>query len=74
MKKIKAENPLLMKEINVLNPMTYINGALFVIVFGIIVALGSKGTSLVDSRLPGNTTPNIPGYQQPVVGSGFRVV
>ena len=74
MKKIKGENPLLMKEINVLDPSTYINGILFVVAFGVIVALGSKATSIVDNKLPGNTTPNVPGYQQPIVGSGFTVV
>ncbi|HYE68646.1 MAG TPA: hypothetical protein VEA58_08540 [Anaerovoracaceae bacterium] len=73
--KPKAENPLLMKSVNLFDISTWISGILFVVMFGIVVAMGSKVLSVIDNKVPGNQTPSgIPGYQAPVVGSGFPVV
>ncbi len=74
MPKPKFENPLTMTTGSVFDISKWLGGILFVVMFGMIVAMGTKVLSVLDNKLPGNQTPNIPGYQQPIVGGGFPVV
>ena len=63
----QIKNPLTEKGGSIFDPGLWLGGILWVIMFGMIVAMGTKALSVIDSKLPGSQT-----YQQPAApGSGL---
>jgi hypothetical protein len=70
---LKAESPVTMSG-SVLDLSNWIGGILWVVMFGMIVAIGTKVLNRVDSVVPGNQTPGMSPYIQPSVGSGLNIL
>lgn len=70
----QIKNPLTTSSGNLLDVGLWLGGILWVVMFGMIFAMGSKALSVIDSKLPGNQTPNLQGYTQPSTGSGINLL
>jgi len=67
-------NPLTSTSGSVLDVGVWLGGILWVVMFGIIVAMGTKVLSVVDSKVPGTQTPNMKPYAQAPTGSGLTII
>lgn len=67
-------NPLTSTTGSVLDVGVWLGGIMWVVMFGIIVAMGTKVLSVVDSKVPGAQTPNMKPYAQAPVGNGFNII
>lgn len=67
-------NPLTEKEGSIFDLSVWLGGILWVVMFGMIVAMGTKALSAVDNKLPGNQTPGMKPYAQPVAGDPYIVL
>ncbi len=71
---LSFKNPLTSNSGSVLDISAWLGGILWVVMFGMIVAMGTKALNVIDSRVPGNQTPGIKPYIQPSVGSGLNIL
>ena len=67
-------NPLTEKEGSIFDLSVWLGGILWVVMFGMIVAMGTKALSVVDNKLPGNQTPGMKPYAQPPATSDPYIV
>lgn len=67
-------NPLTEKEGSIFDLSVWLGGILWVVMFGMIIAMGTKALTVVDNKLPGNQTPAMKPYQQPTVGDPYNVL
>ena len=67
-------NPLTEKEGSIFDLSVWLGGILWVVMFGMIVAMGTKALSAVDNKLPGNQTPGMKPYVQPSTGDPYIVL
>jgi hypothetical protein len=68
------KNPLTSTSGSVLDLNAWIGGVMWVVMFGIIVAMGTKVLSVVDSKVPGSQTPDMKPFAQPqTAGSGLTI-
>lgn len=71
----EIKNPLTTSGGSIFDISLWLGGILWVVMFGMIFAMGSKALSVIDGKIPGNQTPNLAGYQQPVApGSGLTIL
>lgn len=68
------KNPLTMSGGSIFDWSVWTGGILFVVVVGMIMAMGAKALTIVDGKFPGNQTPNVAPYTQPSTGSGLNVL
>ncbi|MBR0596599.1 hypothetical protein [Sinanaerobacter chloroacetimidivorans] len=68
------QNPLTKGSGSVFDPSVWLGGILWVVMFGMIMAMGTKALNVIDSRVPGNQTPGMKPYIQPAVGNGLNVL
>ena len=68
-----AKSPLNMSG-SVFDVSNWVGGILWVVMFGIIVSMGSKALNVIDARVPGSQTPNMKPYQQVNTGSGINII
>ncbi len=69
------KNPLTASSGNVLDFSMWLGGVLWVVMVGMILALGVKALNKVDSIVPGNNTPNVAPYKaEPVTGTPYTVL
>ena len=69
------KNPLTASSGNVLDLGVWLGGVLWVMMVGMIVALGVKALNKVDAIVPGNNTPNVAPYKaEPVTGTQYTVL
>lgn len=61
------KNPLTSSSGSVLDVSQWLGGILWVIMFGMIVAVGSKLLNVIDSKVPGNQTPDMKPFKQNVI-------
>ena len=74
-KSTEVKNPLTTTGGSIFDVGLWLGGILWVVMFGMIFAIGSKALSVIDSKLPGTQTPNISSYQQPAAaGSGITLL
>lgn len=66
------KNPLTNSGGSIFDLSLWLGGILWVVMFGMIFAMGTKALSVIDNKLPGNQTPNLSGYKQPAVGDGIN--
>ncbi len=71
--KLNAKSPLNLSG-SVFDVSNWLGGILWVVMFGMIVAMGTKVLNVIDNKVPGNQTPGMKPYVQPSVGGGIRVV
>lgn len=65
MKKLTSfVNPLTASSGSVFDPSVWLGGILYVMMFGIIVAMGTKALSVMDNKVPGSQSPNMKPYSQ----------
>lgn len=67
----EIKNPLTNTGGSIFDISLWLGGILWVVMFGMIFAMGTKALSVIDNKLPGNQTPGLPGYKQPVTGDGI---
>lgn len=68
-------NPLAAKEGSIFDLSVWLGGVLYVVMVGMVIALGVKALNKLDSFVPGNQTPNIAPYKaEPVTGQQFTVL
>lgn len=72
--KVSFKNPITNSSGSVLDLSNWIGGIVWVVMFGMIMAMGTKALSVIDSKVPGNQTPGMKPYIQPSVGSGLNVL
>jgi hypothetical protein len=72
--KVLAKNPLTSGSTSVTDISAWTGGILWVVMFGAIMAMGTKLLSVIDAKVPGNQTPKMAPYIQPVTGSGLNVL
>lgn len=69
------KNPLASKEGSIFDLYTWIGGIMWVVMVGMIIALGVKALDKIDSYVPGNQTPNIAPYKsEPVNTPQFTIL
>lgn len=69
------KNPLTNSSGSVFDWSVWLGGIMWVVMFGMIVAMGTKALSVLDTKLPGNQTPAMSPYQQPrPSGDGITVI
>lgn len=69
------KNPLAAREGSVFDIGNWIGGVLWVVMVGMVVAIGVKTLEKLDSFIPGNQTPNIAPYKaEPVAGNPYTVL
>jgi len=64
------KNPLTAKEGSVFDLANWVGGILWVVMVGMVIALGVKTLEKIDSFVPGTQTPNVAPYKQEVAPSG----
>lgn len=67
-------NPLTSTTGSVLDIGVWLGGIMWVVMFGIIVAMGTKVLSIVDNKVPGTQTPAMKPYAQAPAGNGFNII
>lgn len=67
------KNPVTAKEGSVLDLSNWIGGVMWVVMVGMIIALGVKALDKLDSVVPGNQTPNIAPYKAETVAAGPQI-
>ena len=65
-------NPLTAKEGSVFDLGNWLGGILWVVMVGMVIALGVKTLEKIDSFVPGNQTPNVAPYKQEPVATGMQ--
>lgn len=71
----EIKNPLANSGGNIFDIGLWLGGILWVIMFGMIFAMGTKALNVIDSKLPGTQTPNLEGYKNEVkAGNGITIV
>lgn len=69
------KNPLTSQSGSVADPSVWTGGILWVVVIGLIFAMGSALSTKIDKVIPGNQTPNMKPYSAPVTGgSGLNIL
>lgn len=69
------KNPLTTTSGSVFDLGTWLGGIMWVVMFGMIVAIGSTLLGKVDKVIPGSQTPNMKPYTQTVdAGPGYTVL
>lgn len=69
------KNPLTASSGSIFDPGVWLGGILYVVMFGIIVAMGTKALSVIDARVPGSQSPNMKPYSQiQPVSNGINVL
>lgn len=69
------KNPLTATSGSIFDVSMWTGGILWVMMFGLITAVGVKALNIVDSKVPGNQTPRMKPFEAPVVtGSGYNVL
>jgi len=71
---LSFKNPLTNTSGSLFDVGNWLGGILWVIMFGIIIAMGTKALNVIDSKVPGNQTPGMRPYIQPNVGSGLNIL
>lgn len=61
------KNPLTNKEGSIFSISDWIGGIMWVVMFGIMFAVGANIVGKIDKILPGNQTPNMKPYEKEVV-------
>ena len=61
------KNPLTNKEGSIFSVSDWIGGIMWVVMFGIMFAIGANIVGKIDKILPGNQTPNMKPYEKEVV-------
>ena len=74
-KMLTVKNPLTNNGGSLFDPSMWLGGILWVVMFGLIMAMGTKALNVLDSKVPGNQTPAMSPYIQPKVASnGINVL
>lgn len=69
------KNPLTVSSGSIFDLSNWLGGILYVVMFGMIVAIGTKALNVIDRRVPGAQTPNMKPYEQPVTSApGYTVL
>lgn len=68
------KNPLTMTSGSVLDASTWLGGILFVVMFGMIVAMGTAALNVIDRKVPGQQSPNMKPYGSTIVDDGISVL
>jgi hypothetical protein len=68
------KNPLTSSSGSVFDPSQWLGGILWVVMFGIIVSMGTKALHVIDARVPGAQAPNMKPYQQPSTGNNLNIL
>lgn len=73
---IKFTNPITATSGNALDPSVWLGGIVWVLMFGLITAMGVKALGVIDSKIPGNQTPDFKPYAKGVspVNTGVPVI
>jgi len=61
------KNPLTNKEGSIFSISDWVGGIMWVVMFGIMFAVGAAIVGKIDKVLPGNQTPNMKPYEKEVV-------
>ena len=72
--KVLAKNPLTSGSTSVTDISAWVGGIIWVVMFGMIMAMGTKALSVIDARVPGNQTPGMKPYIQPSTGNGLDIL
>jgi hypothetical protein len=72
--KLNAKNPITSGSTSVFDVSAWVGGILWVVMFGMIMAMGTKALAVIDAKVPGNQTPGMKPYIQPVTGGGINVL
>lgn len=72
--KVSFKNPLTSSSGSVFDLSNWVGGILWVIMFGMIMAMGTKALHVIDARVPGVQTPNMKPYTQVNTGSGIEIL
>ncbi len=64
------KNPLASKQGSIFDLTNWIGGVMWVVMVGMIIALGVKALDKIDSFVPGNQVPNIAPYKSEPVAPG----
>lgn len=64
------KNPLTNSGGSIFDISNWIGGILWVVMVGMVIALGVKTLDKIDNVVPGTQTPNMPPYQQPPINNG----
>jgi len=67
------KNPVAAREGSVLDLSNWIGGVMWVVMVGMIIALGVKALEKLDKVIPGNQTPNIAPYKTETVAAGPQI-
>lgn len=69
------KNPITAKEGSIFDIYNWVGGILWVVMVGMVIALGVKTLDKVDSFVPGNQVPNVAPYKsEPVTGTQYTVL
>lgn len=68
------KNPITANSGSIFDISVWLGGVIWVVMFGMIVAMGTKALGVIDSKLPGNQTPGMAPYAQPIVGEQYTVL
>lgn len=68
------KNPLMASSGSVLDWSQWTGGIVWVVMIGMIMAMGASALHYVDRKMPGSQTPNVKPFAQPVVESGYNVL
>ncbi len=67
------KNPVTAKEGSVLDLSNWIGGIMWVVMVGMIIALGVKALDKLDSVVPGNQSPNMAPFKAEPVVAGPQI-
>lgn len=69
------KNPLSTNSGSIFDLANWLGGILWVVMVGMIIAIGVKALDKIDKFVPGNQTPNIAPYKsEPVTGPTYTVL
>lgn len=68
------KNPLAEKSGSIFDVSVWLGGVLWVVMFGMIVAMGTKALNVIDNKLPGKQAPDMAPYSQTIVGETYTVL
>lgn len=71
MKLTQFKNPLTNNSGSIFDVGAWLGGILWVVMFGIIIAMGTKALNVIDNKIPGTQTPNMGAYTMPATGDGI---